>query len=76
MEKRHAPMGKLALLATIMTVPRKRDDYLKQLVGAATHLSYKIAREGACVPWCKSSQAGSDAGCQRYWPLTWPAILG
>ena len=28
------------------------------------------------MPWCKSSQSGSSAGCRRYWPPTWLAIRG
>src|ERR1700722_3821305 len=28
-------------------------------------LSYKMAREGTSMRWCKSSQAGSDEDCQR-----------
>ena len=28
------------------------------------------------MPWRMSGQAGSNVGCQQYWPPTWPAIRG
>jgi class 3 adenylate cyclase len=28
------------------------------------------------MPWCRSSQAGSDEGCRRYLPPTWRVIRG